>query len=414
MRFTGSKSDLARRCLWWARPDSPRHREPSEDAIDGISSHAEIQRVIHGESARNIGEKAQTFAEFWGTRDPARTATEVTFAYNVKTGKCDVVKIEGPRAYVEHPDVIHATLDAVEMGFAGPNVIYDWKTGHRAPPSASQSGQLMTGAVMLAASRRLTGPIKLVMAHVTEDAVFTTEHEPDALELIEHEQWMRSITSQIETSTPNAGPWCRSEYCESYGLCPATSGAIEVVSNQFVPVENLTHKLSRSASDLTPESARFQYEILKRLKAETAPLWRALHEFVTRHKSLDLGDGFEFSESEVSTRKINLTDDARAMLSIALGASASVAMPPSEPTLKSLHEASKIEAKKAGQTIKSFESTLLSQLEAMGALEVKKTKKIEERKSERTTRSNRGQTRSIAQIAENDDADVDNDNAADR
>lgn len=375
-RFSASKSELARHCLWWAKPDSPQATETtSEAALAGRAAHKAIEAAILGQHTRDpIATEAVYWVDASGYDRGYGLMTEVAFEFGIATGAARIIDAAG-RTYPRKPGHLYGTADAIFFG-CGELHLVDWKTGNSAP-SATENAQLLTLAVFAQSAMR--APVtRVIIAHVTPDGVNADAWDVDAVDLAAHAAWLQSIPARIADSTPTPGTWCRRDYCESYGLCPATTGQTDAL----VPASALARKfpLVRSASEITtPDHAAFVYEFARRAKAEIANLWAVLAEYTARHGAIELPDGQQWGPSETTRTSVDSTPEALQAITATLGAHADKALEFST-SLTAIHAASKAYALESGEKIAVVERRVMSALQAVGAVTKKSHVRHEERK----------------------------------
>lgn len=373
-RFSASKSELARHCLWWARPDSPQATGATSDAaLAGRAAHKLIETALRGGFVADT-QADEAFDWVEATYIGCRILCEVAFEFDIATGTTRVIDA-AYRTYPRKLGHLYGTADTVF--FSGDELhIVDWKTGNSAP-SATENAQLLTLAVF--AQSAMHAPVtRVVIAHVTPDGVNADAWDVDAVDLAAHAAWLQSIPAAIEASTPTPGPWCRRDYCESYGLCPATTGQTDAL----VPASALARKfpLVRSASEITtPDHAAFVYEFARRAKAEIANLWAVLAEYTARHGAIELPDGQSWGPSETTRTSVDSTPEALAAITATLGAHADKALEFST-SLTAIHAASKAYAIESGEKIAVVERRVLSALNAAGAIQKKTHVRHEEKR----------------------------------
>ena len=368
MKFSASKSSLAKHCLWWAREDSPCSEAVGSAASDGRERHAAIeQALIDGVSHHPYGKAVLADRIF------DSVITEIAFEFDCVTGKAAVVDAKD-RSYARKSGCVYGTADAIMKTKTGV-LLVDWKTGSF-PVKAEGNGQLLTLAVMASSAMVLTDPISVAIAHVTPDGVTWDIVAVDDIELDSHAEWLKKIPPSIESSQPKPGTHCRGDFCPSYGMCPATNDGAKLVAPT-----TLNRKLAATSHEIVnADHAAWQYQMLRQAQAAMNAAWAALTEYAGKTGGVDLPDGSKWGPSTTRRTQIEATPRALTAITNAVGvANASNAYSISI-TRAGIRSAARAKSAETGESIAEIERQIMADLEAVGAVIVNETVTYKESK----------------------------------
>lgn len=352
MSFSASRTDLARRCLWWARETSPRTEKNSAAAIAGTERHAEIAEALTTGHADQPYGKAVLSA--W---QPKNALVEITFEFDCSTGQTAIIESVG-RNYPRRPGCIYGTADAID----GAHVI-DWKTGRKAP-KAENNGQLLTLAVMARAAMTIKTKITGTIVRVSPDAVIFDDTSFDDLELDAHAEWLRKIPELIENSEPVPGVHCRKNFCPAYGVCPATSDGVQLVTLS-------PRKLARTACEIkNAEHAAWQYQMLRQAQATIDAAWTAITEYTQKNGDISLSTGQTWGPEIAKRTNFIATANAQRAITETVGPENAHAAYTIAITRTGIRAAAKKRAAETGESIAAVEREIVSALNSVGAVEI--------------------------------------------
>lgn len=266
-RITGSRVELADRCLYWARPDvdvPARHSSTAallgsatHEAIDAGSStipDAYLDDVLSdatGSSWSGGDENIDIIGERWGLTPSAReqlrelhdtwrewweswlppgatVAHEVPYAFDVVTWAAR--KLERPpgglagdelRRWLDArtlPTEVRVTIDAAVGLPDGRVIVVDWKTGRSPLARAAQNAQLATGALCVAREMGIES-IGVMLVRIQPGYVAADEAELDELTLDARALSLAAHLRALPTAEPSPGSHCSRLYCPLLGTC---------------------------------------------------------------------------------------------------------------------------------------------------------------------------------------------------
>lgn len=213
-QFSGSKTDLAMCCAYWARPDVVHPIRPmGAPAQRGITVHLASDCAHKGLPLPEFHDDTKALWESlraWLATESAYTDSELPLLYDAEsdtaafgnTGTSD-------RDYLDVSAFkVPMRLDLVRVGDEVLHVL-DLKTGSKSGTApASENLQLATQA--LAAARYFgVGRVKVGLVFPLKTKVHPPEwHELDAEALDLHAGKLHRVLKQIPTSQPVRGSWC--------------------------------------------------------------------------------------------------------------------------------------------------------------------------------------------------------------
>ena len=317
-RLSASRLGMARRCLYWARPDAVwPARETSSEASLGIAVHRAVQEGIGTESSVDLFEYAgdledaqvdsleRIFAQWamWWPKERGnlRWRAEVAVAWDVRTGKARILPPQEHRNYGDlADDEVPGTVDAFAEDGDAVRVI-DWKTGRSAIEAPATNAQLGHNgaalATVLGKSEALVQYAKLgedtigLPGYATLD-VFSFEATRDEL---------RTMVDAVPNAEPVPGPWCN--WCPAKGACPETAITVENVIEA-------TSLIRRPRMSLQIENDEHAAGLLIARDAALAfldELGKALRNYADAHHGIPLPDGTIFEGKQVTTERPDLS-----------------------------------------------------------------------------------------------------------
>lgn len=380
-RISGSKVALVTLCPFPGRADiAPPPRIERDDADEGTSDHDAIAHTVEtGDETPKSAKHATWLADFWAERKGDGWQAERAFAVDPETG--DAIALPVDREHRDYsacpPGWIPLTVDALLVIGRTAKVV-DWKTGfaaHVAP--AEGNAQLATAALAVArvygCDRVLVSIVKVGEHDLEED-----QAELDALDLEDWRERLLSIVRTIPGGEPVAGPHCRGHFCDHFGLCPATKGAITEVA----PEDARRLPIVYEASAITgPEHAARLYAVIRAAKAQIDRVWEALRVYAEQHGGIEVGDGVVWGPRSTRRESIDLSTRASVdALKRELGDDweRAVTLDTSKAAIK--RAAASVKAR-TGETIAAIEERTVAALKSAGAVRVSSSTKFEEHKA---------------------------------
>lgn len=238
MRLSASRLDLAKSCLWWARPEieEPQQTKSKHQEL-GVQTHLAIAGVLSGEQ-EFVSDEAVALCEAWKRHPISKLPwrPEIAFAWNPQTGESIELSSSGHRDYSRAPPSwIVGTVDAycIDPQADDTVLVADWKTGLQGDLDAAKyNAQLL---FLCLAAARATGRKKAIgaIAHITLDGVLVSEVSLDegGLELLELE--FGEIAERLaDDPMPQLGAHCSG--CAVRAQCPTTSQIVERVESEII------------------------------------------------------------------------------------------------------------------------------------------------------------------------------------
>jgi hypothetical protein len=335
-RLTGSRSDLAAKCLYWARPDvtvpasvagpaaglgsathavieSAGESESTELDIDGALSSAAggLEEAIAIEDAADkwhlsarareeLGELYATWAAWWPEwRGSDVYKHEVPMAWDCAKWSARVLPSRHQRDYSAITATeIPMTIDAVHLSPDGETAtVIDWKTGRRQQRRAEEHKQLASAALCVAHAFDVLR-VRVVLVRIRPGWIGVDDTWLDEMALDAHALALDAQLRDIPNATPSAGPWCGDEYCPAMSVCEGprvlARRAPELARSLPVVVE-------------TEEQAAAVLACAKPLEAYVAELKRSARAWAERNgRSVRMPDGSVMRLEPETRRSIDL------------------------------------------------------------------------------------------------------------
>lgn len=248
-QLSASKVDLAVACLASFRDDSPEHvdektsyarfGDAAHDAIDdrlkGLDlrfEHYEKEHKLAPAQRRDLRKRYATWSEWWAHSIPhherdAGPRSEVKIAYDPFSRTSLLLKSKKKRDYSEAPKGwFVGTADLVQRLHDDSIRVWDWKTGFRIS-EAKDSWQISTLSVAFSASKDFESDlVDGALIRIGNADVFKSEAKRKRvyLDIVgdELEQLAEDMAKEEEhAATPQAGPWCKANYCPVRHACGA-------------------------------------------------------------------------------------------------------------------------------------------------------------------------------------------------
>jgi hypothetical protein len=382
MRASASTVWRLRLCAYFARDDVPWTDDVSPAGDLGTATHSIIESRVSGRPLGALPDgvdrlRAQRLGDvylewFAGHRGDRQWLSEVSFAYDLQTGKSRVLGVGLNRQYGKiGPNEIAMTADlATEDGEVE---IRDVKTGRPENEDAAEvNTQLATIGL---AWRGVTGAeqIRVALDFVHPFGVSPDEHVFDAFDLDAWAESLRAYAAKVPTSKPEPGSHCK--FCPAVSACPATTGALARVSpSEAIDSERRRLPIAMSVDAIeNEEHARHQYLTLRAAKAAIDRAWGAVRGYVDAHGPIDLGGGRSYGSRESKRETIDLGDPAAvAVLRRELGAAFDLAVEygTSKTAIK---EAGRTIAPTTGENLAQIERRVLAALRDVGATKTTKS-----------------------------------------
>jgi hypothetical protein len=343
-RYTGSRADLASRCLYWARGDVAAPPRDSSSATDlGSALHEAAADEGGLDALEDIGgllpalaerqEHVDDIAERWGLTETARTElellidawrawwpsyagarafrTEVPFAFDPRSMTARELPSNGQRDYSAcEGDELPTTLDAYALE-GDRVVVLDLKTGRGVKRVADYRRQLLVGAVCASFAHDV-GEATIVLAHVTPDGVFVDQEDVDTFDLHAEALALRDEVARIPSAEPVPGSHCAERRCPMRPWCPMTTRHLPVI------VDTPAARLPLVGALEQPDAARVLLDVLPRVEAWVEERRRALRTFVDERGAVDLDGGRVFGRFEEAreTPRLDVVGAIDAMRSV--------------------------------------------------------------------------------------------------
>ena len=236
-RLTASKIKLARRCLWWARPDvelPPRETSGSAELGIALHSAAEVadpvgylESVVDGlalssSELETLRALVDSLVEWQRGAGVTSTRPEIAFALDGSSGRAREIALTGPREYGDacSADEIPGTADVIgELG--GRLFVGDYKTGIGPHRLAEHRDQLAFLAACYALTQR-RDRVEIAVLHVTSSGVVSDSETLDALDLATIIEEALDLHRRIPAAEARPGFHCEELYCPARAVCPAT------------------------------------------------------------------------------------------------------------------------------------------------------------------------------------------------
>ena len=411
--FSASKSALVNLCAWWARPDAPRvpYRK-RRDALVGIAVHYALAHTLTtGDIECAFETRKNPTDELSDTEREEVLATHsawLTQWYELNLDKgwraevaCGLDPVRNVTRILEtkeHRDYaalgeecVPGTADLVRYVAATRTVyVTDYKAGNgydlSAKPAA-ENKQLHTLAASFAAHFGATSAV-VAIAKVRPNGVRVDEAVLTFLDLEEHRQWLANTLEAIPTAEPVEGDHCYALFCDHYGSCPATRGALARVEPSAAVLDD-RHHLPIVDDPLSIQSAahaRYQYETLRAAQAaidnRMAACWNAVRQWADDHDGVPLENSV-WKRVQQNRESIDLTVvGATNALEHAFGPvwRNAVEMSTSKKLIEDTARGIAVERTKAGEkiTIKAVKDVALMALRAVGAVKSSSIVRYEE------------------------------------
>jgi hypothetical protein len=347
--FSASKTALAEHCLYSFRADVPRppKRPQRRDALVGTALHYAIEqtirtgdketklpdwdeedRILTADEKLHVVQSHETWVgEWWAKHSHEKWVSEIAAGYDPFARQTVHLVGSDHRDYrllgdTYVPGTVDAAYYSIDSEGNGTLYMTDWKSGFGSIDScapASENGQLASLSVIQAnGSQYAVFPYPLTqLKRVVVSIVRISPHslkedtaELDAFDLAEHRENLKAILLGIPGSQPVPGPHCRDNFCDQFGSCPATAGALaEVVPETdglvgSVALEKRRLPIVLASSEIQDaEHAAYQYRTLREAQAviETrmAAAWNAIREWA------DGNGGVPIDESTVWQRRVS-------------------------------------------------------------------------------------------------------------
>ncbi len=279
--------------------------------------------------------------------------------------------------------------------------IADWKSGvsyDLTARPASENKQLATLAFAFASFYGATRAV-VAIAKVRPQRVVIDEAEITRLDLEEHRQWLIDVMDRMPNAPPIDGPHCYGLYCEHYGTCPATIGALAKVEPSAADLLPSAERNIEDDPEVLPslrpnphhlpivsdpnqitsaEHARYQYETLRAAQAaidsRMAACWDAVRQWADANDGVRL-DTMVWKRVTHPRESIDLaTVGATNALEHVLGDAwrTAVEMSTSKAAIEKAVRPIVIECAKAGEkiTIAGMKRVVLDALRTVGAVKV--------------------------------------------
>lgn len=401
IRLTASKIDLARRCAFPFRSDAGPRNASTFAATEGQSEHDYIETSLRawcatrrtGESAADPEAKSPTHRRWrdeWLFAPPGDNAAldwhlEQPIGLNPRTGETR----QGPEGWDRRDyswanwSFMTGTPDAWSLGPAGLRVV-DWKTGQAASvKDPRNAGQLLFLGLALSRHLNYRGPVSLEFVLVNDRRLWVEAATVSRADLLAFQAELVRLLDSAETNAqPVEGPWCRSLYCDYFGRCPATAGALATAA----ATPEAPFKVALSETEIgSPEHASWQFRIVKAASKRLEEAERALKAYA-RATPIELGDGVLYGEIAKTRETISAegpgVDEALAMH---LGSRASDVVETKRSITKTRIEevAREVAAERSAATGKRVPITgvvaaVCNDLRAVGAMRVSEYKELAE------------------------------------
>ncbi len=389
MKLTASKIDLARRCLWPFRPDAGPRNQGTAYAASGHDEHAAIERtLLTGDTTPQSPTHERWLRDWYATAPRDGLMAERPIAMDPRTGETrlgpdgwdrrDYAWAPGYRWMVGTPDLARIGDDKILD-------VWDWKTGeagHVKDPAAN--GQLTFLAAAYVRHFRLRGArVHLVLVNDRRTWVETAQHQRLDLELFRAEL-VALLDGANGNPAADPGHWCRSQFCDYLGRCPATAGALTRAAPY--PGEHLV--ALHSADIASPEHAGWQWALCqaaaKRLDEARTAVIMWLKAEPGRAGALP-GGGIV----EIDTVRRESVDATAAMPVLAelFGARAEEAVEIKRSVTKGRVEALAEESRREGESKAAAKRRVLDVLRAAGAIRESEYATPKEREARREARA---------------------------
>lgn len=307
-------------------------------------------------------------------------ASEVAFAFDVKTGKAREIGRNINRNYNAGPDEICCTVDIVGVG-ENSVLVKDFKGAHADVTHPRENHQLLFGG-LCAARAYGKDTATLVVTRLIDDTVKNVTAQIDGWGLDVFASRLVGITQRVKEAkelvlngkTPDVseGKWCT--YCPAFDSCPAKIGLLKAMIDGTEA--NKLENLLPLQLDLAPQVYQKWREMGVLYKRATS----IVKAFASKH-SIDLGDGKFYGEVISSAEKLD-GDIAYGYLQEEFDQETADKATGRTVTKKALKEVARI-LKSRGEvkTIKDGEAALLERLHEKGAVTVVENKIIKEFKA---------------------------------
>jgi hypothetical protein len=419
-RFSASKSQLADHCIWWARADTPRapYQRKQRSALVGIACHfafakttelrdesCHVDELVRDEDSLTDDEREtvevthNTWLIQWYRHQVAAGIVwtpELAIGFDPFTSTTKVVPQNGKHRDYDSlgESFVPGTTDIVRFDNAtGTVYVTDWKCSNHwdlAARPAAENKQLATLALAFAYHYGAKRAI-VALGIARPSGLIFDEAELTSLDLAEHHQWLTDRMDEMPRAEPVDGPHCFALYCDHYGTCPATKGALAAVAPD--PVALLEDKrrlpiIDDPLSFQSPEHARYQYETLRAAQAaiesRMAACWDAVRQYADVNGGVPLPNGMVWKRTIHPRESIELgAVGATNALEYVLGPDhwkKAVEMSATKKSIESAARECAIERATKGEkiTIKAVKNATLDALRAVGAVKASQTIRYEE------------------------------------
>ncbi len=371
-RLSASKIDLARKCAWPFRPDAGPRNASTFAASEGQDEHDHIEQTIKtGSTEARTSTHARWLGEFWALQSEHDWHSETPIAIDPLTGETRLGPADWDRRdYAWAPwRFMVGTPDAWTV--AGDTLrVVDWKTGMAAHiKDPRTAGQMLFLGLALARHLGHRGPVSLEYVLVNERRLWVERATVTRSDLLAFQSELAGLLTLAADGSPApvVGHWCRSMWCDYFGRCPATAGALRTVDDTPEPSP---FRVALSEGDfVSDEHAAWQYRIIRAAAKRIEEADRAM-KGRARARPIPLGEGRFYGPRDKSREALDVErEGAREALERHLGDAARDAVKTKLTASKeSIEAACRPLAKARGETIKGLVSKVLVDLRACGAL----------------------------------------------
>lgn len=408
-KLSASKLELALACNASASLLTPAVEVETEYAADGTDEHSLMELVLLGQMpdadawtptfTRWVTEYWEATPRGYGTRKSRMWSPEVAFAWDPATGRVmrePGIGGRGHRDYVWVPEGwVPGSCDgyAIEVGTDGRVTLWvcDWKTGAALDVSrANANWQLRFLALCLLRLAQAQGyqphEVRLEVVHANDRRLWVDAASIDIGGLEDFEAELFDLVTSVAGPSPElrAGGHCRGKFCSSYGVCPATAGALAVaIPEPELGLAPRPFVVEGAFED--NDHAAWQYMLIEAAEARLKRGRAVIQDHIKRRGHIRLPSGKWYGLQPQKREEYDATvPGAIGVLQDTFGerwtTAASIKIPKSGVTdaardlvaeAKANGEAERLKAEGVKLTMKLIEERVRSGMEAVGALKVK-------------------------------------------